>query len=290
MLAKPLKTIHRLRSAVLGINERNLDYIYRFNPRRFYNLADDKFITKSILEQKGIACPKTYGVISKIGDIEPVWYQVQHHEKVVIKPAKGRGGGGILVLKKKEGEWYASGKVITTDQIFSHIANVVFGIYSIGDQDKAIIEECVIPHPFFGEIYPAGVPDLRVIMFENKAVMAMLRMPTERSDGKANIHQGGLGIGIDIKSGRLTRVYDGKRFYMTHPDNGHQITGLPLPYWKAILELSLDTSKAFPLDYLGVDIVIDRQKGPMVMEINVRPGLAIQIANQKGLKEVLKSA
>ena len=62
-----------------------------------------------------------------------------------------------------------------------------------------------------------------------------------------------------------------------------------IPYWAEMLDVSRRTSELFPLDYLGVDIILDRAKGPMVMEINVRPGLAIQLANQKGLKQTLKS-
>ena len=37
------------------------------------------------------------------------------------------------------------------------------------------------------------------------------------------------------------------------------------------------------LGYLGVDVVIDREQGPLILELNARPGLAIQIANQSGL-------
>ena len=37
------------------------------------------------------------------------------------------------------------------------------------------------------------------------------------------------------------------------------------------------------MGYLGVDIVLDRKQGPMLLEANARPGLAIQIANGQGL-------
>ncbi len=41
---------------------------------------------------------------------------------------------------------------------------------------------------------------------------------------------------------------------------------------------------------LGADIVIDRNRGPMLLELNARPGLAIQVANQCGLRERLAIA
>ncbi|MRR31196.1 alpha-L-glutamate ligase-like protein, partial [bacterium] len=38
------------------------------------------------------------------------------------------------------------------------------------------------------------------------------------------------------------------------------------------------------LGYLGVDLVIDRDRGPLLLELNARPGLAIQLANRHGLR------
>ena len=37
------------------------------------------------------------------------------------------------------------------------------------------------------------------------------------------------------------------------------------------------------LGYIGVDFVLDRDHGPMILELNARPGLAIQMANGNGL-------
>jgi glutathione synthase/RimK-type ligase-like ATP-grasp enzyme len=37
------------------------------------------------------------------------------------------------------------------------------------------------------------------------------------------------------------------------------------------------------LGYLGVDIVLTPDKGPILLELNARPGLGIQIANLAGL-------
>ena len=42
-------------------------------------------------------------------------------------------------------------------------------------------------------------------------------------------------------------------------------------------------SHALQLGYVGVDIVLDANYGPMVLEANARPGLNIQIANNQGL-------
>ncbi|MEL6968966.1 MAG: sugar-transfer associated ATP-grasp domain-containing protein [Bacteroidota bacterium] len=274
----------------LGINERNLRYVYARNNKEAFPYADDKIICKEALDAAGIACASTYGIIERIGDIPEIWQGLQHHERLAVKPAKGSGGGGIMILKKNdEGRWCSGGRVLSDEQIFSHLAQLLMGMYSFGTSDRVLIEQCIIPHSFFHEIYPAGVPDFRVILLDQKPAMGMLRLPTARSNGKANLHQGGLGIGIDMEKGTLAYAYDGQAYHIVHPDSQQQILGKKIPYWEALLELSIQTAEAFPeLGYLGVDIVLDQELGPLIMEINVRPGLGIQLANRASLKQLLQ--
>ena len=274
---------------ILGINERNHSLVYPKNKRKNYKWADDKILSKELLEKHGISCSKTMGIISKVGEIEKIWKTVKSEDKIAIKPARGSGGGGILILKKNDsGEWLESGKAIQEEDIFLHMARIIMGQYSLGSFDRVFIEECIESHEWFQKIYPSGVPDLRIILMDGNLLMAMLRLPTNRSNGKANLHQGGLGVGIEMEGGLLFAAHDGKKYTDFHPDTHEQIKGLNIPFWKEIIELSLRCSRVFPLNYLGVDIVLDQQLGPLVMEVNVRPGLGIQLANKTGLKKILK--
>ncbi len=283
-----IQKIASIRSKVMGMNERNLSFIYPNNSRKNYKYADDKCLTKSILHQHQIACPTTYAIIDSIGKIEHAWQSVSEWNELVIKPAKGAGGKGIMILKKKEGLWHSQGSVISDHEVCTHIANVIFGIYSFGDSDVALIEEYVRPHRIFHQIFPEGVPDIRIILLKGVPLMGMLRMPTHQSNGKANLHQGGLGIGIDMTTGRLKDAYDGEKHIAFHPDTQNPVAGITLPHWDEIIAMSVMAAQNFPLDYLGVDLVIDDRKGPMIMELNVRPGLGIQLANREGLKEALE--
>lgn len=276
---------------VMGINERNVSLVYPNNKRKNYKLADDKVRSKEILERHGIPCAQTYQVIEKIGGIQKGWAALQSHTKMAIKPANGSGGGGIKILKRDdEGRWSSGGKPISDYDIQLHMASIIMGRYSLGSFDRVLIEECIEPHPFFLEIYPQGVPDIRIILLKGNPLMGMLRLPTDQSDGKANLHQGGLGIGIDMETGKFLEAYDGKHYHETHPDSQMRIANRSIPYWEEIVHISKQTALNFPLHYLGVDIVIDREKGPMIMEVNVRPGLGIQLANKQGLKKVLKKS
>ncbi len=278
-------------SNVVGLNERNVNLIYPNNPKKYYPLADDKVLTKEILHKNNIPCAKTFGVIEYNSDIKKTWQSCNSNNALAIKPANGCGGGGIKILKKdKNGDWFSSGKKISDREIFQHMASIIMGFFSLGSHDRVLIEECIEPHPFFHEIYPEGVPDFRIITLNNTPLMSMLRMPTNKSDGKANLHQNGVGIGVDMKEGRLLDVYDGKKYSNHHPDSTFLVNGAPIPYWKEILEISIATAKAFPLNYLGIDVVIDKVKGPQIMEINVRPGLGIQLVNKMGLKGAIQQA
>ncbi|UII76776.1 hypothetical protein LV716_03010 [Flagellimonas sp. HMM57] len=276
-------------NGVMGLNKRNLELIYPNNKREHYSLADDKVKTKEILHRNNIACAETYSIITKVSEIKKKWKSCQDKNAMAIKPANGCGGGGIKILKKtSDGQWKSGEKIITEAQIFQHITSIVSGFFSMNSSDSCLIEECIVPHPFFAEIYDEGVPDFRVITLKGKPIMGMLRMPTSKSDGKANLHQRGVGIGVNLEKGTLTQVYDGNRYLDHHPDNPIKIFGKPIPYWKEMIALSIKTSKVFPLDYLGIDLVIDAAKGPQIMEINVRPGLGIQLVNKCGLENAVK--
>jgi alpha-L-glutamate ligase-like protein len=128
-----------------------------------------------------------------------------------------------------------------------------------------------------------GVPDIRVLVFIGYPVMAMVRLPTRHSRGKANLHQGAVGAGLDLATGRTTFGVLGNSAIDEHPDTGAPIAGLQIPHWDALLDLASRCYELTGLGYLGVDIVLDREHGPMLLELNARPGLNIQIANRCGL-------
>lgn len=275
---------------IMGINERNARYIYPNNPKKHYSLADDKIKSKQILHKHKIPCAETYAVIEGVRDIQSCWEKVaKSNNSIAIKPSKGFGGSGIKILRKNNtGNWISAKRKLKENEIFMHMANIIMGIYSFGSTDRVLIEECIEPHNFFHNIYAAGVPDFRIITFKSKPILSMLRMPTKKSKGKANLHQGGIGVGIDMERGLLTQAFDGKSYMDEHPDSNVLIAGREIPFWNETVEVAIQTAELFPLDYLGVDIVIDVNKGPMIMEVNVRPGLGIQLVNKVGLKDVIE--
>jgi alpha-L-glutamate ligase-like protein len=236
-----------------------------------------------------MAVPELYGVIDHQGDVRKFGNIVAERESFVIKPAQGSGGDGIIVIvsrakRKRDSFRTASGLLVTHAELEHHISNIVSGQYSLsGGKDAALIEYCVQFDPLFEHVSYQGVPDIRVIVYRGYPVMAMVRLPTRSSDGKANLHQGAVGAGIDISTGLTLKGVLANDVVDEHPDTGALIAGLKVPHWDFILQSSARGLDVTELGYLGVDMVIDRNLGPLILEMNARPGLNIQIANGTGI-------
>lgn len=274
-------------SGILNMNSRNLNYIARYNPRHLLPLVDNKLTTKRMAEKAGVDVPKLIGVIEYQSDIRKLRGILEPLEQFVIKPAKGSGGKGILVITGRDGNRYvkASDESLSFNDISRDVSNILVGLYSLGGKtDIAIIESMIVADPIFNDYSFEGVPDIRVIVFRGFPVMAMMRLATRESDGKANLHQGAVGVGLDIATGNSLGSVQHNLPIAFHPDTGHKFSAFKVPHWHKILSLSAACYEITNLGYLGVDLVLDKNLGPLILELNARPGLAIQIANGRGIK------
>jgi alpha-L-glutamate ligase-like protein len=286
------KTTHLLRDAgILGMNRRNAEYIMKYNPRPAFPLVDDKLLTKQLAERYRIPTPPLYHVIKHHGDIVRFEETLKGHREFVIKPARGAGGSGIiLIIDRIKKEFIKqSGESISREKLSYHMNDILSGIYSLGGlEDQAIIEALIHPDPVFTAVTYKGVPDIRIIVYRGIPVMAMVRLPTKASDGKANLHRGALGVGINIARGTTLSGVHRSGVVTHHPDTGNSVKGIKIPHWESMLLVAAKAVDMTGLGYLGVDLVIDRQKGPLLLELNARPGLQIQIANRAGLRNRLE--
>ena len=276
---------------VLGLNARNGAYILPYNPRRLYPLVDDKLRTKQLAATAGVAVPELYGVVATPHQTGEVLKTLENHADFVIKPAHGSGGDGILVVvgKTKTGFRLANGTLISMGEIAFHTNNTLSGIYSLGGQpDVALIEYRVKFDPVFEKITYNGVPDIRIIVFFGIPVMAMVRLPTRTSSGKANLHQGAIGVGVDMAMGTTLKAVYRNDIIEEHPDTWNPVMGVIIPHWSKLLTIAASSFELTGLPYQGIDIVLDRDLGPLVLELNARPGLGIQIANGTGLGKRLE--
>jgi len=271
---------------VMGMNQRNFSYIARYNDRKLYPYVDDKLKTKVIALEQGLAVPDLLGVVKYQHEVKRVFDILDEHSGFCINPAKGSGGKGILVISNTTENGYqkASGETVTRTEVVRHLSNILAGLFSLGGAaDVAVIEALIEFDPIFDGLSYEGVPDIRMIVFQGYPVMSMLRLATHASDGKANLHQGAIGVGLDITDGTKRAAVQFDRPVTEHPDTGQSLGDIKIEQWRDLLMLSAQCFEMSGLGYLGVDIVLDKKRGPLILELNARPGLAIQTANQTGL-------
>jgi len=277
---------------ILGKNARSRLYL-RFNKRKGRRIADSKLRTKSFLLEHNLPAPKLFAVFTQPEEVKQfAWEELPGN--FVLKPSEGYGGEGIIVVKKGAkwaGEWeLMDGRIVDIGFLRMHALDILAGKYSLhGTRDRAFVEERIKIHKAFKKFAFQGTPDVRLVVFNQVPVMAMLRLPTPESHGKANLHQGAIGVGIDLATGITTYGVLHNQLIRYLPGTKRKLNGIKIPFWNEILRLAVMVQEVLPsLGFLGVDFVFDKKHGPMVLELNARPGLSIQIANRAGLRRRLE--
>lgn len=278
-------------SSILGLNARGVLFTGKYNSRAAKKIADSKLQTDRVLRHANVPHPIIFKKFRTANDVfDFKWTDLA--DAFALKPSRGLGGEGIIVVKKRisDNVWLTSSKKkITVEDLKLHTLDILEGAFSMGNEpDSAFIQEYVGRHPAFRKYAFRGTPDIRVIVFNKIPVMAMLRLPTKESGGRANLHQGALGLGIDIASGITTKAILNNKEIALKPGTSRKLRGIKIPYWNKILEISVAGQIASGLVYAGVDIVLHPEKGPQIIELNAQPGLSIQLANMEGLKRRLE--
>ncbi|HLN18625.1 MAG TPA: sugar-transfer associated ATP-grasp domain-containing protein [Patescibacteria group bacterium] len=281
---------YRKSKKILGMNSRNLEYIRPFNLKESRKIADDKLLSKRVLKKNDLPVPELLTKIRNHEELENFDWQ-SLPGSFALKPNRGFGGEGIIVVygkkKNRDDAWIkADGNIVTISDLKTHIVNILDGSYSLaGTPDIAFFEERLKLLKLFKPYTYKGIPDIRIIVFNKVPVMAMMRIPTKDSQGKANLQQGAIGVGIDLASGITTSAVLGKNRIIDYvPGTRLLLSGIKIPHWKEILEMAVKAQEISGLGFLGSDIAIDKERGPIIVELNARPGLSIQIANLAGLK------
>lgn len=278
------------RHGILGMNSRNINYIAHYNQRHLYPIVDDKLLTKKAAQKEGISVPKLLGVIDSQWQLKQLHTLITDWRQFVAKPTRGSGGKGILVITGRDNDQYikSSGQRLELKDVRRHVNNILSGLYSLGGKPDSVMFESLIQYDAVFDHYTfEGVPDIRIIVFKGFPIMAMLRCATHASDGRANLHQGAIGVGLDLLTGKCIKAIHHNKPILRHPDTDKPFADLAIPGWRDILELAAGCYEMTGLGYMGCDIVLDKQSGPIILELNARPGLAIQITNGVGLEQRL---
>lgn len=274
---------------ILGMNRRNA-LIARLNPREAIKGVNQKFETKQRLAAAGVPVPPTLALIADEAEAA-VFDFAALPDAFAVKPNRGRRGEGVILVDGRVpahegGGWrQLNGEVLSERKLRAHLSRILAGELSLegSHSDAALFEPLIRPHADFAALVPFGLPDIRIICLGDVPLMAMTRLPTVESRGRANLHQGAVGAAISFSTGAIVRAVLGADPVDDHPSTGAPLIGTAIPDWQAAVEAARRCSGALGLGYVGVDIVIDAERGAQVLECNAYPGLEIQNVNAAGL-------
>lgn len=269
---------------VLGINSRN-DRIAYENARPAIRLVNDKYATKQALAAQGAPVAPTLAVLRSRTEMRSFdWSGLP--DTWALKPNQSLGGNGILLAfgRRSPTTWHTgSGKDITLLEVKDHLRFIIDGEYSGRSRDAGLVEPLIRSHPDLERVTYRGLPDIRVICVGDEPRLAMMRLPTSQSGGRANLHQNAVGAAVDLATGCVEQAWAGNRSLTHHPDTGAPLLGARVPFWEQVLDAAARCSRATGLRYLGADVVVDADRGPLILEVNARPGLQIQNVTGLGL-------
>jgi alpha-L-glutamate ligase-like protein len=244
---------------------------------------------KALLLPLGVPVAATYMVLQERADLNKFREWIKQHDSFALKPSSAYGGEGILLVNGKQGEVYSTNNgPMNASQIETLAFSIINGDFHGGQTDTAVVEELLVQDEELHDIVPLGLADIRVISFLGYPAMAMMRIPTKASGGKANIHLGAVAAGVRISTGVIVHSVWAALPSPEHPDTGAALLGQRIPFWEEVLEIASEAQSLTGLGYAGVDIALDSRRGPVVMEVNRRPGLEIQNANGAGLLRRLR--
>jgi len=272
----------------------NARYFYTMlNPAAAKKYGFSKLRTKNLLKEHNLPTPEIYHVFENNDQLKNILWETVP-VPFVIKPASGSAGKGVWVINKKVADknvWIDSdNRRVTEEELNLHVRNILEGEFSTwGSEHKAIVEEKITAHPKIAKHAYRGTPDIRVIVFNSIPVMAMMRLPTAESHGRANLDQGAIAVGIDIATGTTTFGVQGKTTPITRiPYSKRKVGGITIPFWKETLQTAVRGAQLAGYNFMGADLFIHEERGPLIVELNGFPGLSIQLANRAGLKRRLE--
>ena len=159
----------------------------------------------AFLATAGVPTPRTYAVLTRLAELRRLRALAERLGSFVLKPARGSGGSGVVAISARDerGAFVkTSGASITLRDLEAHAADILAGAFSRNQrQDDVLLEYRVVADPVLASVSFGGVADVRLLVFLGVPVLAMLRLPTRRSDGRANLH-----LALEVRPNRIRSI------------------------------------------------------------------------------------
>lgn len=240
-------------------------YVYRI-------LFDDKFLCNMHCKAIGIRTPYTYGTIDPGQDYRAQiqsWLHASSGQALFIKPIIGSGGRNAAIAKKSGNDI-----IVRTMMRSTPLHDYVL-------EEKSVVQEKISQDSRMAAVSRSSVNTLRLVTMLTKHGEAIVAKALIRFGvGEAivdNFGAGGVAIGVDCETGKLSKYgYDEKRNgYLAHPTTGIVFEDFVVPDWERLCNAAIEVQSAFRFyRLLGLDVAMDENGEPVVIEINASPDLA----------------
>lgn len=264
----------RERGYILTIGKNN-ELIKKYNDKRYIQYFEDKAIFNKkfndfvkrdwIMAGEGI----TYGNIEgtalteddrvKGAGVDEFRRFLSDKEYIMVKPLDESCGHGIEKIKVSDWD---------PEELYTYVlAN-----------GKPLCEEVVVQDETMSLLNSSSVNTIRVttILKDGNAriVSGGIRMG-RNGNHVDNFNSGGLGVIYDRCNG--TVISDGfdreRNVYETVPESGIKLKGFQIPRWDEIVAMIKEAALVVPqVGYVGWDVCISRDHGPLLIEGNSFPG------------------
>lgn len=209
------------------------------------------------------------------GSIEELKSFLNKHEYFMIKPYDGLGGHGVKKMCSKD---------ITDINEF----------YNKLKEEKLFLEEYVIQHSEINKICDKSVNTIRIMTFGYNGKSEILFAAMRFGNGKANVdnfHQGGMGVLVDIETGKLVGQAFNKdlHYFDSHPTSNIKFDGFQIPNWDKVKKLVLEAALVNQhIHVVGWDVAVT-EDGATFIEGNRRPGFdLVQVLSKRGRIDIMK--
>lgn len=257
-------------------------YLGLLNPRKYYSLARNKYLTHVILDRLGIKdkaellCyynPEMGSCSDKISrDIHQVINILKNKgiHKFVIKTTESSHGDNVWVIKDI--------RYLEQDAILTRYDDIEVTLSSILNNEPLIFETVVTQTKQLQRLNPSSVNTVRFMTVllpngEAKTIASFIKIGRSGSCVDNAGAGGNIDAAVDVETGKLYNSieFNGWRkshHIQLHPDTKAQVDGIVIENWTEIKKKVEGFQQKFPfVKAAGWDIAIT-QTGPVIIEVN----------------------
>lgn len=200
---------------------------------------------------------------------------LKKHKSFMKKPHDGLGGHGV-------------------EKVYSKDIKDIESFYNDIKEKKFFLEEYVVQNKEISKICDSSVNTIRIMTFGYNGKSEILFAAMRFGNGEANVdnfHQGGMGVLVDIETGKLVGQAFNKNleYFDAHPKSGVKFDGFQIPNWDKIKKLVLEAALVNEyIHVVGWDVAVT-EDGATFIEGNRRPGFdLVQVLSKRGRKDIMR--